>query len=192
MPLLLSALCTQVVVYYTSKLQDLNPTSHCYCWFKQPMLLSSALYKEPFQSSSFPSAVLFPSQIFFFFFLSFCLFQGCSFGIWRFPGQGSSWRYGHRPIPQQHGIRAASATHTTAHSNAGSSTHQARPGIEPATSWFLVGFINHCVTMGTPVSFTDYSFQPEEFSITLLNCRSIGNDLSRSLFVFKYFFYLHF
>ena len=24
------------------------------------------------------------------------------------------------------------------------------PGIEPATSWFLVGFVNHCATMGTP------------------------------------------
>ena len=25
-----------------------------------------------------------------------------------------------------------------------------RPGIEPATSWFLVGLVNHCATMGTP------------------------------------------
>uniref|UniRef100_A0A4X1UD27 Solute carrier family 66 member 3 n=1 Tax=Sus scrofa TaxID=9823 RepID=A0A4X1UD27_PIG len=29
----------------------------------------------------------------------------------------------------------------------------ARPGIEPATSWLLVGFINHCATTGTPSSF---------------------------------------
>ena len=36
------------------------------------------------------------------------------------------------------------------HSNTGSSIHQARPGIKPATSWFLVGFINHCTTTGTP------------------------------------------
>ena len=27
---------------------------------------------------------------------------------------------------------------------------QARPGTEPATSWFLVGFVNHCATTGTP------------------------------------------
>ena len=54
------------------------------------------------------------------------------------------------PESQQLGIRALSATHTTAHGNARSSTHWARPGIEPATPWFLVGFINHWATTGTP------------------------------------------
>ena len=46
------------------------------------------------------------------------------------------------PQPQQSMIRAMSATYTTAHGNAGSSTHWAKPGIEPATSWFLVQFIS--------------------------------------------------
>ena len=32
----------------------------------------------------------------------------------------------------------------------GSSTHWARPGTEPTTPWFLVRFINHRATMGTP------------------------------------------
>ena len=32
-------------------------------------------------------------------------------------------------------------TYTTAHSNTGSLTHQVRPGIEPASSWLLVGFV---------------------------------------------------
>ena len=54
------------------------------------------------------------------------------------------------PEPQQCRIWAASATYTTAHSNAGSPTHWVRPGIEPATSWFLVRFINHWAMMGTP------------------------------------------
>jgi len=36
------------------------------------------------------------------------------------------------------------------HSNAGSSTHGASPGIKPATSRFLVGFVNHWATMRTP------------------------------------------
>ena len=55
------------------------------------------------------------------------------------------------PEPQQLcGIRAVSAAYTTAHSNTGSLTHWARSGIEPATSWFLVGFINYCATTGTP------------------------------------------
>ena len=46
------------------------------------------------------------------------------------------------PQPQQHQIWATSVTYTTAHGNAGSSTHWAGPGIEPATSWFLVRFIS--------------------------------------------------
>ena len=77
---------------------------------------------------------------FIFIFLSFSHFLGRSRGIWRFPGQGSNQSCSHRPTPepQQRGIRAASATYTTA----GSLTHWARPGIEPATSWFLVGFIS--------------------------------------------------
>ena len=47
-------------------------------------------------------------------------------------------------------IWAASTTYTTAHGNAGSFTHWARPGIEPATSGFLVRFANHCATTETP------------------------------------------
>ena len=46
------------------------------------------------------------------------------------------------PEPQQHQIQAASATYTTAHSNPRSLTHWLRPGIKPATWWFLVGFIS--------------------------------------------------
>ena len=44
--------------------------------------------------------------------------------------------------PQQCGIRAASATYTTAYSNTGSPTPRARPGIKPASSQILVGFIS--------------------------------------------------
>ena len=39
------------------------------------------------------------------------------------------------------GAEPASATYTSAHGNAGSLTHCVRPGIELATSWFLVGFV---------------------------------------------------
>ena len=46
------------------------------------------------------------------------------------------------PQPQQRGIRATSVTYTTAHGNAGSLTHLARPGFKPVSSWILVGFIN--------------------------------------------------
>ena len=53
------------------------------------------------------------------------------------------------PQPKQRQIQAASATYTTAHGNAGSLTHWARPRIEPTASWFLVIFVNHCATRGT-------------------------------------------
>ena len=45
------------------------------------------------------------------------------------------------PKPQPHQIQATSVIYTTAHSNAGSLTCWARPGIKPACSWILVGFI---------------------------------------------------
>ena len=49
-------------------------------------------------------------------------------------------------------IRAASATYTTAHSDARSSIQWARPGIEPASSWILVGFMTHWATRGPPAA----------------------------------------
>ena len=39
-------------------------------------------------------------------------------------------------------IWAVSVTYTTAHSNARSLTHWARPEMEPASSWMLVKFIS--------------------------------------------------
>ena len=41
--------------------------------------------------------------------------------------------------------------HHSLHSNASSLAHWARPGIETATSWFLVGFVNHWATSGTRI-----------------------------------------
>ena len=35
-----------------------------------------------------------------------------------------------------------SETYTTAHGNAGSLTHRARPGIEPVSSWILVRLVS--------------------------------------------------
>ena len=69
-------------------------------------------------------------------------------------------------------IGAIDAGLRQSHSNAGSvcdlhhSSQQHRilnplseAGIESTTSWFLVGFVNHCTTMGTPVSLflTDFT-----------------------------------
>ena len=80
------------------------------------------------------------------------------------------------PEPQQWGIRAVSATYTTAHGNGGSWTHWARAGIEPATSWFLVVFVNHCTTTGTPddgISFFLRQLDPKVKN-TLLCYNSLG------------------
>ena len=82
------------------------------------------------------------NQIFWALFLFIYFFKGCTCSIWRFPGQGSNQNYNCWPMPepQQRGVRTTSATYTTAHSNARSLTHWARPGIKPSTSSFLVGF----------------------------------------------------
>ena len=65
---------------------------------------------------------------FFLSFFIFCLFQGHSYGIWRFPGQGSNVSCSHQPMPEPQPlrIRAESKTYTTAHSNIGSLTARGR------------------------------------------------------------------
>ena len=45
------------------------------------------------------------------------------------------------PQPMQCQIPASSSTYTTAHSNAGSLTHWAGPGIEPTSSWMIVWLV---------------------------------------------------
>ena len=41
-----------------------------------------------------------------------------------------------------HWVQALSVTYITAHSNSGSLTHCARPGIKPVSSWILVRFLS--------------------------------------------------
>ena len=76
--------------------------------------------------------------VFCFFFFAF---QGHTCGIWRFLGQGLNRSYNCWPMPQQQEIQAASGTYTSAHSTTGSLTHRLRPGIKPATSLLLVGYV---------------------------------------------------
>ena len=61
------------------------------------------------------------------FFFFFCLFRV------------TPAAYGGSQARGQIGVAAASLCHS--HSNAGSLTHWARPGIKPAFSWILVGFV---------------------------------------------------
>ena len=87
----------------------------------------------------------------FFFFLVFLPFLGplaLAYGGSQARGPVGAIAASLQPQPQQLRIRAASANYTTAHCNAGSLTHGARPGIEPETLWFLV--LNHGSMKGTP------------------------------------------
>ena len=55
----------------------------------------------------------------------------------RHKGLGLNQSYSCQPQPQHHQIWTTSVTYTTAHDNAGSLTHWARPEVEPASSWIL-------------------------------------------------------
>ena len=70
---------------------------------------------------------------------TFFFLRGHTCSMWKFPGSGSNWSCSRLPMqPQQCQIGAVSVTYTTAHTNAGSLTHYARPGIEPESSWVIV------------------------------------------------------
>ena len=55
------------------------------------------------------------------------------------PGSSSTTSHGHNFRAEQ---GRSHAIYIRAHGNAGSLTHWARPGIEPVSSWTLVGFIS--------------------------------------------------
>ena len=86
------------------------------------------------------------------FFFFFFFFLGLHVQHMEVPRLGVNQSYNCWPTPQrqQYQIWATSATYTIAHGNTGSLTHWVRPKMEPTTSWFLVGFINHWAMMGTP------------------------------------------
>ena len=69
------------------------------------------------------------------------------------PRLGSNRSYSCQPTPQpqQRRIRAESLNYTTAHGNARSLTHWAKPGIKPVSSWILAGLVNYWAMIGTPV-----------------------------------------
>ena len=86
------------------------------------------------------------------FFLSLFCFLGPPLWHMEVPRLGLNQRCSCQPTPQpqQHRIWTMSVFYITVHSNAVSLTHQARSGIEPASSWILVGFISHWAMMGIP------------------------------------------
>ena len=69
--------------------------------------------------------------------------------------------------------------YTTAHGNARSFTHWARPGIEPASSWILVGFFHHRATKGTPRSIFFIACFIARISISTFFLTQNGRSLDR-------------
>ena len=68
------------------------------------------------------------------------------------PRIGVEWELQLQPTaqPQQNQIQATSVTYVTACGNTRSLTQWVRPGIEPASSWMIVGFSTCWATTGTP------------------------------------------
>ena len=115
-------------------------------------------------------------NLFFFFFLGTHLWH------MEVPRLGSHWSYScwPSPQPQNTGSEPESAAYTTVHNNTGSSTHWARPGIEPASLWILLEFLNCWATKGTPLNHflkwrSNQSFLCDDQKIPqdlyLLNCK---------------------
>ena len=95
------------------------------------------------------------------FLFSFFCFLGPYLWHIEVPGLGSNRSCSHWPTaqPQQCQIWAASSNYNTAHSNARSLTHWERPGVEPTSSWILVGFV---------------TTQPQ-WELQILHCFGLGN-----------------
>ena len=125
--------------FYLS-LNDLRRISGFYLWFivKQACFvpwLSDGLLEQLLTYSSLPKFPRFPS---FFFFCLFCLFR-----VAPAAHEGSQARGLIRAVADGlHQIPAVSLTSTTAQGNTKSLNQWGRPGIEAATSWFLVGFVS--------------------------------------------------
>ena len=104
----------------------------------------------------------------------FLSFQGHTRGLWRFSGQGSNQSCSCRPTPQpqQHQTQAMSTTYTTAHSNARSLTHRARPGIKPVSLWIQSDLF--------PLSHDRNSIMTHIFNLTFLSnyCQISPQDLT--------------
>jgi len=127
-------------------------TSHCgfdshftdYYWYWTSFMCLLTVSMSSLEKCLFTSFASVYLLIYILFIYLFIAFFGHTHSIWSSQDRGLNRRYSCQPMPesQQCRIWATSATYTTAHGKAGSLTHWARPGMEPVTSWFLVGFIS--------------------------------------------------
>ena len=111
----------------------------------------------------------------------FC-FSGLHLQHMEVPRLGVQSIRSHQPIPQpqQCRIQAESAACATGCGDAGSLAYWVGPGIEPSSSWILVGFASFWATMGT----TCFLFKNEIFEVLLwwsrlriqhCHCSSLGH-----------------
>ena len=107
-------------------------------------------------SSRIPVGFIFPAQQWefpnlIFVFWSFCLFtaKSAAHGGAQVRGPIGTVATGLYHSYSNAGSKG-SVTYTTAHANAGSLSHWARPGMETVSSWMLFGFANHRATTGKP------------------------------------------
>ena len=130
--------------------------THCASWGMEPVTQCSRDATNPVvPQQEFLSPFSFFSFLFFFFFFHFpfsfflplLLLLLLLFFFLLFRAEpmayGSSQGWGRigavaAGLHHSQGIRVTSTTYTTAHNNAGSLTHWARPGIVPTSSWILV------------------------------------------------------
>ena len=99
--------------------------------YLEMLLISSLLQKISF----------FLSFIFYFFYFLLFRAKPVRYGCSKARGLIGAAAFGLHHSHSKCGIWAASVTYTTAHGNAESLTHWVRSGIEPASSWTLVGFV---------------------------------------------------
>ena len=110
----------------------------------QPELLQLEQQWELLISAFWWKCLLIHSHFFLAFFRAAPLAYGSSQAGGRIVASAVSLGHSHSNATSESG------TYTTAHGNAGSLTYWVRPGIEPATSWILVVFINCWATKETP------------------------------------------
>ena len=99
--------------------------------------------------------------------LKLFIFYRCTYGIWKFLGQGSNQSCSCLPTSQsrQNRIQATSVTYIAAYGNAGSLTHWTRPGIEPTSSqrqhWVL-NLLSHNGNSWVPKLLTSIFPEPQQ------------------------------
>ena len=129
-----------------SLIKLLSDPRMCYALFI-PVPLSGPSVEFTFSKKAFFSFLL----------LSFFLaFQGHTWGIWKFPGQGLNRSYSWWPIPQQQQLRICDCQIHHSLRQRQIPDPLSRPGIEPASSWILARFISSPPQWELPLFFSSF------------------------------------